>query len=82
MFSSKEAGPTRVTGIIAVIGIAVGTMAMVLSVSVLNGFESKIVDRIIGFEGDIKLRGNFNNYEDIRHIEEINSIYEYVAYQD
>ena len=82
MFSSKEAGPTRVTGIIAVIGIAVGTMAMVLSVSVLNGFESKIVDRIIGFEGDIKLRGNFNNYEDIRHIEEINSIYEYVAYKE
>ena len=47
MFSSKETGPTRITGIIAVVGIAVGTMAMILSVSVLNGFESKIIDRII-----------------------------------
>ena len=50
MFTRKEVGPTRVTGIIAVVGIAVGTMAMVLSVSVLNGFESKIVEKIIGFE--------------------------------
>ena len=40
MFSRKEVGPSRVTGIIAVVGIAVGTMAMILSVSVLNGFES------------------------------------------
>ena len=82
MFSSKEIGPTRITGIIAVVGIAVGTMAMVLSVSVLNGFESKIVDRIIGFEGDVKLRGNFKNYEDIGYIDSINSINEYVAYKE
>ena len=68
MFSSKETGPTRITGIIAVVGIAVGTMAMILSVSVLNGFESKIIDRIIGFEGDVKLRGNFKIYDDIGYI--------------
>ena len=82
MFSRKEVGPTRITGIIAVVGIAVGTMAMVLSVSVLNGFESKIVDKIIGFEGDIKLRGNFHNNEKINNIQNINSINEFVAYKE
>tara|TARA_B100000683_G_scaffold53324_3_gene50994 strand:- start:3294 stop:4481 length:1188 start_codon:yes stop_codon:yes gene_type:complete len=82
MFSSKETGPTRITGIIAVVGIAVGTMAMILSVSVLNGFESKIIDRIIGFEGDVKLRGNFKIYDDIGYIDNINSIYEHVAYKE
>ena len=82
MFSRKEVGPSRVTGIIAVVGIAVGTMAMILSVSVLNGFESKIVDKIIGFEGDIKLRGNFYNNEKIKNMQNINSINEHVAYKE
>lgn len=82
MFSRKEVGPSRVTGIIAVVGIAVGAMAMILSVSVLNGFESKIVDKIIGFEGDIKLRGNFYNNEKIKNMQNINSINEHVAYKE
>ena len=80
MFSRKEAGPSRITGLIAIIGIAVGTMAMVLAVSVLNGFESRIVDRIIGFEGDIKLRGNFNNSKNFEKLKEMNSIDEIMPY--
>ncbi len=55
MFSRKEVGPSRFTGSIAIIGIAVGTMAMILSVSVLNGFESRIIEKIIGFEVMSKL---------------------------
>ena len=82
MFSRKEVGPSLVTGIIAVVGIAVGTMAMILSVSVLNGFESKIADKIIGFEGDIKLRGNFYNNEKIKNMQNINSSNEHVAYKE
>jgi len=82
MFTRKEAGPTRITGLIAIIGIAVGTMAMVLSVSVLNGFESRIVDKIIGFEGDIKLRGIFNHEDDIENLKVINSIDRIMPYVD
>ena len=55
MLNRKHVGPSRLTGLIAIIGISLGTMAMILSVSVLNGFESKIIDKIVGFEGDIKL---------------------------
>ena len=82
MFTRKEAGPTRITGLIAIIGIAVGTMAMVLSVSVLNGFESRIVDKIIGFEGDIKLSGIFNPEDDIESLKAINSIDKIMPYVD
>ncbi len=55
MLGGKGAGPSRLTGWIAIIGLTVGCMAMVLSVSVLNGFESRVVSRIIGFEGDIRV---------------------------
>ena len=82
MFTRKEAGPTRITGLIAILGIAVGTMAMVLSVSVLNGFESGIVDRIIGFEGDIKLRGNFKYDDNLEPLTNINGVDQIVPYVD
>ena len=74
MFSHKEAGPTRFTGSIAIIGIAIGTMAMVLSISVLNGFESRIVEKIIGFEGDIKLTGNIDYEKKIDNLKSIDRI--------
>ena len=82
MFTRKEAGPTRITGLIAILGIAVGTMAMVLSVSVLNGFESRIVERVIGFEGDIKLRGNFKYDDNLEPLTNINGVDQIVPYVD
>ena len=82
MFTKKEAGPTRITGFIAIIGIAVGSMAMVLSVSVLNGFESRIVEKIIGFEGDIKLTGNFNYDNNLKKLKQIKSVDEIMPYMD
>tara|TARA_B100001123_G_scaffold413204_1_gene511335 strand:- start:177 stop:1364 length:1188 start_codon:yes stop_codon:yes gene_type:complete len=57
MLGGKGAGPSRLTGWIAIIGLAVGCMAMVLSIAVLNGFESHVVNKIVGFEGDIRVSG-------------------------
>lgn len=82
MLTRGESGPTRITGLIAIIGIAVGTMAMVLSVSVLNGFESRIVDKVIGFEGDIKLRGDFKYEDSLEHLTNINGVDQIVPYMD
>ena len=82
MFTRREAGPTRITGIISIIGIAVGTMAMVLSVSVLNGFESRIVDKVIGFEGDIKLRGDFKYEDSLERLINIKGVDQIVPYID
>lgn len=82
MLTRGESGPTRITGLIAIIGIAVGTMAMVLSVSVLNGFESRIVDKVIGFEGDIKLKGDFKYEDSLEHLTNINGVDQIVPYMD
>ena len=82
MFTRREAGPTRITGLISIIGIAVGTMAMVLSVSVLNGFESRIVDKVIGFEGDIKLRGDFKYEDSLERLINIKGVDQIVPYID
>ena len=82
MFTRKEAGPTRITGLIAILGIAVGTMAMVLSVSVLNGFESRIVDKVIGFEGDIKLRGDFKYEDSLERLTNIKGVDQILPYID
>ena len=82
MFTRKEAGPIRITGLISIIGIAVGTMAMVLSVSVLNGFESRIVDKIIGFEGDIKLRGDFKYEDSLERLTNIKGVDQILPYID
>ena len=82
MLTRGESGPTRITGLIAIIGIAVGTMAMVLSVSVLNGFESRIVDKVIGFEGDIKLRGDFKYEDSLERLTNINGVDQIVPYMD
>ncbi|MFQ6611800.1 MAG: ABC transporter permease [Fidelibacterota bacterium] len=57
MLGGKGAGPSRMNGWIAIIGLAVGSLAMVLSVAVLNGFESRVVNRIVGLEGDLRVSG-------------------------
>ena len=82
MFNSKHIGPSRLTGLIAVIGISLGTMAMVLSVSVLNGFESRIIEKIIGFEGDIKLSGEIEYNQSIQILSSIDEIDSFIPYTE
>ncbi|RMF06593.1 MAG: hypothetical protein D6762_09185, partial [Candidatus Neomarinimicrobiota bacterium] len=57
LLGGKGAGPSRFTGWVAIVGLAVGSLALVVSVSVLNGFESLVRDRIRGFEGDLRITG-------------------------
>ena len=49
-------------------------MAMVLSISVLNGFESRVVKKIMGFEGDIRV-SNLSNWDksvaDIKSMDDV-----------
>ena len=55
LLRDKKSAPSKITGLIAVVGLAVGCIAMVLSLSVLNGFENRIINKIIGFESDLRL---------------------------
>ena len=53
LLGGRDAGTSKFTGIIAIVGMAVGCIALIISISVLNGFEKKVTEKIRGFEGDL-----------------------------
>jgi|TARA_B100001079_G_scaffold44531_2_gene35832 lipoprotein-releasing system permease protein len=55
MLGGKGAGPSRLTGWISIIGLAAGTFALIVSLAVLNGFEERVTNRVMGFEGDLRI---------------------------
>ena len=55
MLGGKGAGTSKFTGWIAIIGMAIGCFALIISIAVLNGFELQVTDKIIGFEGDLRI---------------------------
>ena len=63
LMGARSSGPSKLTGWMSIIGLCIGSMAMVLSIAVLNGFEYRVIDKIIGFESDIRLTKieDFNN---------------------
>ena len=54
-------GPGKFNIWIAMLGFSLGCIALIVSISILNGFEDK-VKKIISFEGDLRISG-FSNYE-------------------
>jgi len=61
MLGGRGSGPSRLTGWISIIGMMVGTFAMIISLAVMNGFEERVINKLIGFEGDIRITG-INKY--------------------
>lgn len=45
---------------LAVAGLAIGVAVLILTLAVLDGFESEIEQKIIGFDGHIRIRGYFD----------------------
>src|SRR5262245_50116002 len=41
---------------ISIVGVAIGTAALVIVLSVMNGFESEVRSRIIGFDAHLKIK--------------------------
>ncbi len=41
----------------AIIGLAIGTMALLITVSILNGFEKQITENVSNFTSNIEIRG-------------------------
>ncbi len=55
LFSKKSTNAINIITSISVVGISIGTAAMILILSVFNGFESLIKDYVDDFNPDIKL---------------------------
>ena len=77
-----SSGPSKLTGWMSILGLCIGSMAMVLSIAVLNGFEYRVIDKIIGFESDIRLTKieDFNNTIDI--VNNINGVKSVMPFQE
>tara|TARA_B100000287_G_scaffold212772_1_gene200878 strand:- start:270 stop:1445 length:1176 start_codon:yes stop_codon:yes gene_type:complete len=56
-FIDSNKGTGKLTGIVSVLGIAIGCFALIISVAVLNGFKSQLNNKIKDFEGDIQISG-------------------------
>jgi lipoprotein-releasing system permease protein len=55
LFSRKKVGLISWSGIISILGVAVGCFALIISVAVLNGFEREVRNKVVGFESDLRL---------------------------
>lgn len=58
LFSKKSQSAINIISIISVIGVAVGTMALVVVMSVFNGFDDLIKSLFNSFDPDIKITLN------------------------
>jgi len=53
--SKKKTGLISFTSYVSIIGIVLGAFAMLVSLSVLNGFEAEITDRVIDLESHLRI---------------------------
>ncbi len=84
MLGGKGAGTSRFTGWIAIIGMAIGCFALIISIAVLNGFELQVADKIIGFEGDLRFsKIDSNIAQDIyEHLENDSNISQIMPFME
>ena len=66
MLGGSGSGPSRLNGWVSIIGMIIGTFAILISLSVMNGFEERVINKLIGFEGDLRITSNSStNFEQI-----------------
>ncbi len=65
------------TSIFSMIGMGVGCFAMIIALSVMNGFESIVHDRLKGFDGDLNIPDALP-VEDLSNISEIEVVMPYM----
>ena len=67
-------GPGKLNIWIAMLGFSLGCIALIVSISILNGFEGTVKKKIISFEGDLRISG-FSNFEkELEIIKNMNGI--------
>jgi lipoprotein-releasing system permease protein len=64
----RKAGFINLITYISIVGVAIGVAALVIVLSVMNGFESEVRSRIIGFDAHIRIKPSeteMDNYQEI-----------------
>ena len=50
-----------VISIISLVGIALGVATLIIVMAVMNGFRHDLSSRILGFQGDVTVQGDYSN---------------------
>jgi len=69
--SKKKTGLISFTSYVSVVGIALGGFAMLVAMSVLNGFEAEVTSRVIDQESHLRITGPELSKGEVVHIREI-----------
>jgi lipoprotein-releasing system permease protein len=56
----RKTGFINIITYISVIGVTIGVAALIIVLSVMNGFESEVRSRIIGFDAHLRIRGFYD----------------------
>ena len=66
----------KITNIISVVGISLGSFALIISISVLNGFENKLDEKISNFDGHLRIPNSISNdkLSKIKSLKEVKSV--------
>ena len=89
LLGHKKVGFISFISILSVLGIVIGVASLILTLSVVNGFETEIVERIIGFDSHIRIRQyHFRPMQDYdkvgRQIEQVDGVrisYPYILHE-
>lgn len=69
LFSKRKVSFITVISAISVIGVTIGVAAMIIVLSVFNGFHNKVTSILIGFDPHIRIESNngakMDNYENV-----------------
>ena len=85
LLSHKKVGFISFISVLSIAGVAIGVASLILTLSIVEGFEREIKDKIIGFDSHIRVRQyHFNpmsEYEDIgRQIESVKGVRDVYPY--
>ena len=66
----------KLTKVISVFGISLGSFALIISISVLNGFENKLDEKISNFDGHLRIPNSISNdkLSKIKSLKEVKSV--------
>ena len=77
LFSKKSDGFISIFSWFSIIGITIGVAAIIIVMSVMNGFREELTTRLLGINGHINIYSSFNeiNSEDIIFLKDKNDKY-------
>ena len=66
----------KITNVISVVGLSIGSFALIISISVLNGFENKLDEKINNFDGHLRIPSSVSNdkLSKIKSLKEVKSV--------